>query len=646
MTALRLALLELRRFRSGLPRLALLAFALVPVLYGGVYLWSSWDPFGRLGDVPVAVVNEDRPVQVRDQTVDGGQRFVDQLRQKRAFDWRFTDAADAADGIREGRYLFSITVPRDFSRRLASPVGGQPRQAQLELRLDDANGFIVSRLASSAQQELQRQINTAAVTTYSEGVLGDVGTLRDQLVAAQRGLTEVRRGTTNVTAGATTLLRGLAPLGSGTAALAGAGHDLERGLARVARTADALGSAAAGAIGPLTASLADAAAAADATAGLATGPAARFAARTRAVDRALTRLARELPGRIADGVAFRDLRTAARELRSRAADADRVVRQVAATTGRLSRRARELRAGGTDTARRLRGAGGADDLARAARGASSGLDALQRAVGGALPGARQLVDATRSLDRGVAAIQQRVAASLRQIPSPDARERARTAKVLGSPVTIRTIEDHPAVLYGRGLAPFFFPIGLWVFSIFVFFLLRPLNPRLLLAGTPARTVALVGWLPAAAIGAVGALVLFLAVQLGLGLDAAKPFATIGVLVLTVATFAAIVQLLRAWLGAPGDLVALVLLMMQLGSAGGLYPLQTTDGIFQVLHPLMPMSYVVDALRVTISGGQAGHAVRAVVVLLGFAIAALALTALVARRRRVWTIDELKPAVEL
>ncbi|MGX6450076.1 YhgE/Pip domain-containing protein, partial [Patulibacter sp. S7RM1-6] len=221
MTALRLALFELRRFRRGLPRLALLAIALVPLLYGAVYLWSSWDPFGRLDRVPVAVVNEDRSVVVQDREVDGGRQLVDQLRQQRSFDWRFTGAQDAADGLRSGEYLFSITIPRDFSRRLASPASDRPKQAKLEIRVDDANGFIVSRLASSAQEELQRQANTAAVSAYAESVLGDVKTLRGQLVEALRAVQQVRRGTSRVATGARQLVDGVAPLRQGTAALAG-----------------------------------------------------------------------------------------------------------------------------------------------------------------------------------------------------------------------------------------------------------------------------------------------------------------------------------------------------------------------------------------------------------------------------------------
>ena len=48
----RLAALELRRFGRGkLPRAALVALLLLPLLYGALYLWSFWDPYGRLDRV-------------------------------------------------------------------------------------------------------------------------------------------------------------------------------------------------------------------------------------------------------------------------------------------------------------------------------------------------------------------------------------------------------------------------------------------------------------------------------------------------------------------------------------------------------------------------------------------------------------------
>jgi putative membrane protein len=77
-----LAGLELRRFRTPLQRAALAFAVAVPLLYGAIYLWTNWDPYGKLGEIPVAVVNQDKPVTVDGHTVNAGKLFVDQLREQ------------------------------------------------------------------------------------------------------------------------------------------------------------------------------------------------------------------------------------------------------------------------------------------------------------------------------------------------------------------------------------------------------------------------------------------------------------------------------------------------------------------------------------------------------------------------------------
>ena len=70
----RLAALELRRFGRGkLPRAALVALLVLPLLYGALYLWSFWDPYGRLDRIPVALVNDDKGAKAGDKKLAAGQ---------------------------------------------------------------------------------------------------------------------------------------------------------------------------------------------------------------------------------------------------------------------------------------------------------------------------------------------------------------------------------------------------------------------------------------------------------------------------------------------------------------------------------------------------------------------------------------------
>src|SRR5699024_6111394 len=142
MKTLRLARAEITRHKGFLPILAVLFLVIVPCLYGALYLWSNWDPYGTLEDVPVAVVNQDDPVKA------------------------------------EGRYYMPITIPGDVSASLGSGADGPPRRAQVEMRRNDANGYVVGIMAESVQAELHQQINSAAVEAYFESVYGSLERLR------------------------------------------------------------------------------------------------------------------------------------------------------------------------------------------------------------------------------------------------------------------------------------------------------------------------------------------------------------------------------------------------------------------------------------------------------------------------------------
>lgn len=126
----KLAALELRRFGRGkLPRAALVALLVLPLLYGALYLWSFWDPYGRLDRIPVALVNDDRGATADGAKLTAGDDLTKGLRESDTFDWHQVSAAEAREGVENGTYYLSLTMPTDFSKRIASSAGNSPRPA-------------------------------------------------------------------------------------------------------------------------------------------------------------------------------------------------------------------------------------------------------------------------------------------------------------------------------------------------------------------------------------------------------------------------------------------------------------------------------------------------------------------------------------
>ena len=644
MRILRLAGLEFRRFRSPLQKIALVFAACVPLIYGATYLWSNWDPYDRLDAIPVAVVNADRPVTVNGQRVAAGELFGDELRRDPIFDWRFVDRTEADRGLAEGDYYFQITVPADFSAKLASGSTGTPERASMQIVLDDANGYIVGKMAETVQSELTNKIDAAAVSAYFRSVFGHLDRLRSGITQAADGAGKLRDGANAARDGSAALATGLTQLKTGADQLAPGARQVADGVGQISdavvpaanRVADALPSITGPAASAAT-TAADLTGAAAIAASTVDGDASSVSGALAALGRAHPELGGD-PAYLKATAAAQRATTATGNVARQAATVRDGTATVAGATSKIATDTPQLQS-------RLRGA--ASDLQKLSDGATAVADGAARldaGLGSAVTGADRLRDGTAQLATGADQLATGLSGALDQIPvlSPEAEKS--NAATLASPVNVETSNLHPANQYGRGLAPLFFGVAMWVFGIVAFLLLRPTSDRSRASRLPSVVVALGGYLPPLALGLVAAAVLDAVVDLGLGLAPVHPWAHLGLVALGTATFVAIAHLLRSWLGGLASALILVLLILQLTACGGLYPVETLPAPFRAIHPFLPMSYLVDGLRVTISGGNTAHLVADVLVLAGLLVGSLALTWFVVSRKRTWTISALKPAL--
>ena len=299
-----------------------------------------------------------------------------------------------------------------------------------------------------------------------------------------------------------------------------------------------------------------------------------------------------------------------------------------------------------DVGRAAEVAAGAKKLHKGIGTAKTGAVNLDKGVGKLKTGADDLNGGIFKLVDGSGKLAGGLHDGAEKIPDYDEQDRDRRTEVMADPVRLASQDLHKAPNYGTGFAPYFIPLSLWVGAMVAYMLIAPMNRRALAAGASAWRIALAGWLPVVAIGVLQTVALMSVLHWAIGLQMARAAGTVGFLFLVTACFAAIVQWLNARFGAAGRILVLALLMLQLTSAGGTYPVQTSPGFFNALHPFLPMSYVVEALRRLITGGGLEPVWHACVVLTAFTAGALALTAVAARRRQVWTLDRLHPELSL
>ncbi|WP_348520626.1 YhgE/Pip family protein [Alicyclobacillus sacchari] len=90
---------------------------------------------------------------------------------------------------------------------------------------------------------------------------------------------------------------------------------------------------------------------------------------------------------------------------------------------------------------------------------------------------------------------------------------------------------------------------------------------------------------------------------GLGVHTSHPLWFVLFSLLTSLVFAAILLFFVAAMQNPGRFVGVVLLILQLTSSSGTYPVVLSPTFFQKLGPWLPMHYTVDGFRYIIGGGN-------------------------------------------
>ncbi|WP_327694292.1 YhgE/Pip domain-containing protein [Streptomyces sp. NBC_00459] len=690
----RLAALELRRFGRGrLPRAALASLLLLPLLYGALYLWSFWDPYGRLDRIPVALVNDDKGASVAGKKLAAGADIVKGLHDSDTFEWHEVTAAEAREGVEDGTYYLSLTMPADFSERIASSSGDSPETGALQVRTNDANNYIVGQISRTVFGEVRTAASTKASRSFLDRIFVSFSDIHGQTVKAakgadtltggigkaEQGSKDLADGLKDAEAGSGKLVRGLRKLDTGAGDLADGSRQVATGTQtladRVHGVSDRLGPFLKDnekTIGDAAQLVADSAGTVRRNLGtlVKAAPAAAKGAHTASdtlngVYRARCETAVLPDAACAD---LKKARNAAAEVATVADDVNTLIADQNGDLDRLDRhlatlqkqaqaladRAPRLSEDLDDAVRKVdklnagaaQVAAGARKLHTGLSTARTGATALDTGVGDLRTGADDLSGGMFKLADGSGKLAGGLHDGAGRIPDYDRQDRDVRTEVMSDPVQLASKDLHKAPNYGTGFAPYFIPLSLWVGSMVAYMLIPPLNRRALAAGAPAWRVALAGWLPVAALGMLQTVALMSVLHWAIGLEMVRAAGTVGFLFLVTVCFAAIVQWLNARFGAAGRILVLALLMLQLTSAGGTYPVQTSPGFFNAIHPFMPMSHVVEALRRLITGGGLGPVWQACAVLAAFTAGALALTAVSARRRQVWTLDRLHPELSL
>ncbi|MFZ2496971.1 MAG: YhgE/Pip family protein [Trichococcus flocculiformis] len=98
-------------FKSKKILIILFGISLIPSLYTVLFLSSMWDPYGKLAELPVAVVNQDKADSYNEETLGIGDSLVAGLEESDSMDFHFVSEQEAETGLADGAYYMALTIP-------------------------------------------------------------------------------------------------------------------------------------------------------------------------------------------------------------------------------------------------------------------------------------------------------------------------------------------------------------------------------------------------------------------------------------------------------------------------------------------------------------------------------------------------------
>ena len=240
----------------------------------------------------------------------------------------------------------------------------------------------------------------------------------------------------------------------------------------------------------------------------------------------------------------------------------------------------------------------ADKSSQLISGASqleSGANKLADGAGKLAEGGTKLTSGLEGLQTGVASLGQGLSNASDQLKS--ASTESKNAEILSNPLSLSKTDNDQVPVNGVGMAPYMISVALFVAAI---------STNMIFAKLPSgrHSESRWAWLKSRAeingiIAILAGILVYGGVHL-IGLTANHEIRTFILIILTSLVFMSMVTALTTWNSRIGAFFSLILLLLQLASSAGTYPLALTNDFFRAINPWLPMSYSVLGLRQTIS----------------------------------------------
>lgn len=181
-------------FKNKMLMIVLIAIVAIPTIYTTLFLGSMWDPYGKLENLPVAIVNKDQPVNYEDTTLKVGEELIDNLKDNDELDFHFVDSKEAEEGLENGDYYMVITIPEDFSECASTLMDDNPQKMQLNYSTNPGSNYIASKMSETAFARIKNEVANEVTKTYTDTVFEQLVEIADGMQDGADGAGEIVDG--------------------------------------------------------------------------------------------------------------------------------------------------------------------------------------------------------------------------------------------------------------------------------------------------------------------------------------------------------------------------------------------------------------------------------------------------------------------
>ena len=212
-----------------------------------------------------------------------------------------------------------------------------------------------------------------------------------------------------------------------------------------------------------------------------------------------------------------------------------------------------------------------------------------------------------------------ISSDLKALQSSDAYEKILSLRGLdadsisdfmSSPVEIKSETMYSVKNYGSGMTPFYTNLALWVGGLILVSIFKQEVDKDDEVHHFSPTSAYMGrWLLYAAVGLVQGCIVCIGDIILLGVQCVHPLLFIIAGMFCSFVYVSLIYAMAITLKHIGKALCVLFIILQIPGSSGTFPIEMTPGFFQVLHPLLPFTYGINAMRECIAGMYSNYYIK-------------------------------------